>query len=318
MRVSLLLFYTVVALAWSVPAQAAPAKDSLRIIDVHRHAPRIGADDAEARRKALQSMDHNNIVSSLVYINERSNMDDWVKSPSGRFIASAAMPCWRNRDGSYYCFPETGGWPDLRWLERELAAGRISALGEMLFNYSGVRADDPRMWPYWALAAKYDVPVFVHTGRGPGPGEGLREEEGCCVGYDESLGNPALLRPVLERYPRLRIALLHFGAGSREHPYFHTEALALLRDYSSVYVDLTILSSMAPPKVYAAEIRRLIDAGFGDRIMFGTDNLPPEPIIERLAAMSWMTRKQRRAILYDNAARFLRLTAKQKEHERRQ
>jgi predicted TIM-barrel fold metal-dependent hydrolase len=75
---------------------------------------------------------------------------------------------------------------------------------------------------------------------------------------------------------------------------------------------------MAPPKVYAAEIRRLIDAGFGDRIMFGTDNLPPEPIIERLAAMSWMTRKQRRAILYDNAARFLRLTAKQKEHERRQ
>lgn len=255
-------------------------------------------------------MARTNVQTTLLYINEPSDIDDWVIESPGRFVASVAMPCWRNRDDSYYCFPDSGGWPRLDWLERELAARRVRALGEMLFNYSGVHPDDPRMRPYWALAAKYDVPVLVHTGRGPGPGQGPREDEGCCVAYEGSLGNPELLRPVLERHAGLRIALLHFGAGQPpEHAYFHDEALALLRDYPSVYVDLTIVSSVAPPEVYAAELRRLIDAGFGDRIMFGTDNLPGQPIVDRLAAMDWLSDEQRRAILFGNAARFLRLDA---------
>lgn len=278
------------------------------VIDVHRHAPRLGADDDSARREMLESMTRSNVRTTLLFINEPADIEDWAIASPNRFIAGVAMPCWRNRDESYYCFPETGGWPSLDWLERELAAGRVRALGEMLFNYAGVHPDDRRMRPYWALAAKYDVPVLVHSGRGPGPGQGPREDEGCCVAYDGSLGNPELLRPVLDRHPNLRIALLHFGAGEPpEHAYFHDEALALLRDYPSVYVDLTIVNSLAPPKVYAAELRRLIDAGFGDRIMFGTDNLPAELILDRLAAIDWLSDGQRRAILFENAARFLRV-----------
>ena len=278
------------------------------VIDVHFHAPRLGEDDDSARRETLEEMQRNGIVRTVLYVNEPTDLDDWLDRSPASFVASAPMPCWRNRDESYYCFAETGGWPPLDWLERELAAGRIRALGEMLFNYAGVQPDDPSMSPYWALAAKYDVPVFVHTGRGPGPGQGPREREGCCVSYDASLGNPALLRPVLERYPDLRIALLHFGAGERpDFTYFHEEALALMRDYPWVYVDMTIVSSLAPSEVYAAELRKLVDAGFGDRIMFGTDNLPAKPILERLSAMEWLTDSQRRAILHDNAERFLRL-----------
>ena len=41
--------------------------------------------------------------------------------------------------------------------------------------------------------------------------------------------------------------------------------------------------------------------------MFGSDNLPIAPILDRLDRIEWLTRAQRRAILYDNAARFLRL-----------
>jgi len=278
------------------------------IIDVHFHAPDIGADDSTERQRVLQSMQKNNIVSTVLYLNEPSDVEQW-KLPRGRFIASVPMPCFLNRGTGYYCFSETGGWPDRRWLEGELASGRVRALGEMLFNYAGVGPNDRRMRPYWALAAKYGTPVFVHTGRGPGPDKGPRRNPNCCPQYNAALGNPALLRPVLKRFPRLRIALLHFGAGDPvKAPYFRDEALALLRDYPSVYVDMTVISSVAPGEVYAAELRGLIDAGFGDRIMFGTDNHPPEPIIARLAAMKWLSDRQRRDILYNNAARFLRLT----------
>lgn len=37
--------------------------------------------------------------------------------------------------------------------------------------------------------------------------------------------------------------------------------------------------------------------------------MPAGPILRRLESIEWLTAKQRRAILYDNAARFLRLDA---------
>lgn len=297
-------------LANAAPPQITPAPAKDPILDVHRHAPPAGRDDDAARGKALQKMDENAIDVSVLYINEPSDIREWVAPAPKRFIASAAMPGWRNRDGTYYSFPDTKGWPDLRWLERQLAAHRIGGLGEMLFNYSGVRPDDARMWPYWALAAKYNVPVFVHTGLGPGPGQGPREDDNCCVDYNPLLGNPALLRPVLRKHPKLRIVLAHYGAGSPpQFPYFHDEARALMRDYAGVYVDLTVVSSVAPPEYYANELRGLINAGFGRRILFGTDGMPAHPIVERLLAMSWMSARQRRDILYDNAARFLHLSS---------
>ena len=70
---------------------------------------------------------------------------------------------------------------------------------------------------------------------------------------------------------------------------------------------MTILNSLAPAEAHERELRRLVDAGFGDRIMFGTDGQPAGPILRRLEEIRWLTTDQRRAILYDNAARFLRL-----------
>ena len=83
----------------------------------------------------------------------------------------------------------------------------------------------------------------------------------------------------------------------------------MLADHSTVYFDMSILNSDAPADVHEAELRRLIDAGFGDRIMFGSDTRPAGPILRRFEKIDWLTPPQRRAILYDNAARFLRLDA---------
>ena len=63
--------------------------------------------------------------------------------------------------------------PDAAWLEQQLTAGTLTGIGELVFNYAGIAPDDSAMADYWALAARHDVPTFVHIGRGPAPGQGL-------------------------------------------------------------------------------------------------------------------------------------------------
>jgi hypothetical protein len=254
-------------------------------------------------------MDAEGIVLSLLHINEAGDVQGWLAAAPGRFIGGPEMPCPVTlNEPFYHCFPETKGWPDLAWLEREMAAGRVGILGEMLFNYTGVHPDEPRMSPYWALAAKYDVPVAVHINRGPAPGYGPRRDPKSFPAYDGEMGNPALLRPVLERHRGLRILLQHVGTGGAPNNLpFNQEIAALLRDYSAVYFDMSILNSDAPVETHEAELKRWIDAGFADRIMFGSDTRPAAPILRRLENIAWLTPTQRQAILYDNAARFLRL-----------
>ena len=281
------------------------------IIDVHKHASWPGADDAAARNALLAEMDAEGIVLSLLHLNEPGDVEGWLQAAPGRFIGGPAMPCPATPQEPFFrCFAETKGWPDLTWLEREMAAGNIGILGEMLFVYTGVPPDDKRMSPYWALAAKYDVPVAVHINRGPPPGVGPRRDPRCCPAFDGEMGNPALLRPVLKRHPRLRILLQHVGgSGSPGNVTFDKETVALLADHSTVYFDMSIVNSDTPADVHQAALRRLIDAGFGDRIMFGSDTRAAGPILRRLERIDWLTAAQRRAILYDNAARFLRLDA---------
>ncbi len=276
------------------------------IIDVHKHASWPGADDAAPRAALLAEMDAEGIVLSLLHMNEPGDVQGWLQAAPGRFIGGPAMPCPQAPQEPYYrCFAKTQGWPDLAWLESEMAAGRIGLLGEMLFVYAGVHPDDPRMAPYWGLAAKYDVPVAIHINRGPAPGSGPRSVPGCCPAFNGEMGNPALLRPVLERHPGLRLLLQHVGA---PHPLrFDEETRALLAEHATVYFDMSIFNSNATAEAHEAELRRLIAAGLGDRLMFGSDTRPAAPILRRLESIDWLTAKQRRAILYDNAARFLRL-----------
>lgn len=289
-----------------------PASADGPVIDVHRHVTWPGDDDAAYRGKVLEEMGRENVVLSLIHLTEPSDVQDWALQSPDRFIAGPMFPCPRNTTEPFYrCFPETQGWPDIDWLEREARAGRIGLLGEMLFVYAGVAPDDPRMRPYWALAAKHDLPVMVHINRGPPPGarNSLRGVPGCCPDFDGELGNPALLRPILDRHPGLRIVLFHAGMGNApDHLPFPAETLALLRDYPSVYLDMSILNSVAPAEAHEAELKRFIDAGFGSRILLGSDNLPIALIKRRLEAIDWLSPQQRRAIYYDNAARFLRLS----------
>ncbi|HET8819730.1 MAG TPA: amidohydrolase family protein [Xanthomonadaceae bacterium] len=291
-------------------APGLPAHAAGPVIDVHRHATWPGSDDAPYRAQTLAEMDAHGVVLALLSLTEPGDVADWVEAAPDRFLAGPMLPCPRNlAEPRYRCFAEGEGWVDIGWLRDQAGRGNVGVIHEVTISYAGLSPANPRLAPYWALAEELDLPVGIHTQRGPGPGakHSPRQHPGCCPDYDPAMGNPELLRPVLERHPGLRVWLQHVGAGGGDHPPFPEETLALLRDFPNVYVDLAITNGAMPFEQYEATLRQLFDAGFGDRIMFGSDNLPIAMILPRLEQVEWLTDAQRRAILYDNAARFLRL-----------
>jgi len=272
------------------------------IIDLHRHTPWPGDSDDEGLALIRGELRAHNVVASALFITGREDIAHYAGDEQTRFLLSPMFPCPALTEQRKWCFVEAdGAMPDLGWLDRELAAGRLGGIGELVFNYAGLAPSDPVMAEYWALAARRDVPAFVHIGRGPGPGEGPRRHQGCCPQYQADYGNPALLRPVLERHPRMRLVLQHAGFD------YLDETIALLRDFPNTYLDMSVLNSVGPRALHDASLRTLVSAGLVDRIVLGSDDQDYAAIVERIEGADFLTPEQRRGIYYDNAARFLRL-----------
>ena len=90
------------------------------------------------------------------------------------------------------------------------------------------------------------------------------------------------------------------------------EMIAVLYTYPQVYIDIGGNTWPYPPAFFYAQLQKFIDAGFGKRIMFGSDQMRWPDLIERSIAVienaPFLSEEQKRDILYNNAARFLRLS----------
>ena len=126
-----------------------------------------------------------------------------------------------------------------------------------------------RRWNHiFALAEELDIPVSIHIGLSK-PG----------IAYDASpkyraaLSNPLLLEEVLIRHPKLRIYVMHAGWPMSD------QMVGLMWAHPQVYVDTGAIDWALPRKEFHAYLRRLVEAGFGKRIMFGSDQMVwPETI----------------------------------------
>ena len=90
---------------------------------------------------------------------------------------------------------------------------------------------------------------------------------------------------------------------------------ALLFAHPQVYVDISSIVYTEPRPAFYRFLHGVLEAGYGDRVMFGSDQMiwPGiiEPAIRTIEDAPALTPAQRRDILYNNAARFLRLTPEQ-------
>ena len=289
--------------AWT-PA-AAQSERPQPIIDMHRHTPWPGEPDAEGLALIRKELRAHHVVASALFITGQEDVAIYRTDEASRLLLSPMMPCPALTADRKWCFTEADGqMPSLAWLDQQLARGGLVGIGELVFNYSAVHPNGREMAPYWALAAKHDVPAFVHTGRGPDAGLGPRRHAGCCPDYQADFGNPALLRPVLSKQSRLRLVLQHAGFD------YMDETIALMRDFPNVYAEMSVLNSVGPRELHDASLKRLAEAGLADRILLGSDDQDYTLILERIEGADFLTPAQRRGIYYDNAARFLRLDPK--------
>lgn len=182
------------------------------------------------------------------------------------------------------------------------AAGQLAVLGELGFQYEGIAPNDPRLENLWAAAEQLDIPVAIHVGPGP-PGVAYLPGSG----YRARLSSPLLLEDVLVKHPKLRINVMHAG-----YPMLD-DTLALLYAHPQVYLDTGVIVYTQPRPAFYRYLQALVDAGFGERVMFGSDQMVWPEAIERSIAVieeaPFLSPQQKRDILYNNAARFLRLDA---------
>jgi predicted TIM-barrel fold metal-dependent hydrolase len=296
--------FVIVALACVCDAPTLHAQARPPIIDMHLHAdlppaeipggapalcrpePCQGtggatADNRETLEKTLQTMDRHNIVKAFLSGVDPATVQRWVAAAPGRFIAAP-----------FILHP---GQPAPDVLRREYAAGRLRGMGEIATQLGGVRPDDPALEPYFALAEELDLPTLIHT-EGIGP---------YMPGFRVAAGHPTLLEGVLVRHPKLRLFIENSG-----YPY-RDEMIAMMYQYPQLHGDLSTISWLIPRSAFHDYLQAFVRAGLGKRLMFGSDQMRwPQKIgegIEAIQQAPFLTEEQKRDILYNNAARFLRL-----------
>lgn len=181
-----------------------------------------------------------------------------------------------------------------------LESGFYKVVGEVAPQYRGMSPSDMSLEPYFAIAEELKIPVAIHMGTG---GNGMANIT--SPNFRASLGNPFELEDLLARHPKLKIWVMHAG-----YP-MDDEMIALMGAHAYVYVDIAGMIWSYPLAEVNRYIERMVTAGFGRRVLFGTDLLIwpglMETSINVIKNADYLSQAQKRDILFNNAVRFFNL-----------
>lgn len=242
------------------------------------------ATPSENLEKTLEMMDRYNIVKGFLSDLDLDQLREWSEAAPGRFILSP--------------FIHEPSKADQSGIRKGLETKRLAGIGEIGSQLVGIAPNDSSLEPYFALADEFGVPVLIHT-EGIGPP---------LPGFRSAAGSPLMLEEVMVRHPKVRIFVENSG-----YPYLD-EMIAMMYQYPQLYGDVSTITWLIPRSAFYDYLQRLIQAGLGKRLMFGSDQMRwPEMIgkgIEAIEEADFLTYEQRRDILYNNAARFLKMDTK--------
>jgi len=301
------------------------AKRHLPIIDVHVHAMKVnpafandlcpwflsdmpGADPLDKKMPAFINTDCANPLKaaktdkefqdSLMATMKRLNMTivasgdasvirSWQSAAEpGRVIPSIGIGS--NKEMSVVAFTDS------------LSSGFYKVMGEVAPQYNGTSPSDTSLDAYFAAAEKLNIPVGIHMGTGGNGVANLTSPK-----FRASMGNPLLLEDLLAKHPKLKVWVMHAG-----YPMID-EMIALMGANAYVYVDVAGMIWSYPLAEVNDYIKRLVQAGFGKRIMYGTDLMVWPKLLETSIGVienaNYLSADQKRDIFFNNAVRFFRL-----------
>jgi predicted TIM-barrel fold metal-dependent hydrolase len=293
------IFVLVLACVSGCGRETAAPPNPRPVIDVHLHAfgadwieyfkdtswfppiPRA-TDDDSLREQTLRLLQQSNVVKAVASGVDHNIVSRWHSAAPDRIIPALVLRLGTRLDS----------------IRAWVKAGKIRVLGEAIWQFEGIAPDDRRLEPLWALAEELDVPVAIHLGGGP---PGIQREWPFRLRF----GNPLPLEEVLARHRRLRLWVMHAGYPMGD------QMVALMRSFPEVYVDVAGISVSLPRAEFHAYLRRLVDAGFANNIMYGSDQAVWPAIIphslEGIESAEFLSAEQKGNIFCGNAARFLRL-----------
>jgi uncharacterized protein len=249
-----------------------------------KHSVTSALTDDEVMNKSIDIMKRRNVIG----VTSGRLTEKWKAAAPDRIISS-------------FYYRADGKDPSPDSVRKLFKDGRYAVFGEIAGQYNGVGPADAKLAPYWALAEEMDIPVGIHIGPGPigAPYLGWNK-------YRAGLHSPFLLEEVIMRHPKLRIYIMHAAWPMMD------ELLAMLWTHPQVYVDISgIITDLSRPAFYSY-LKRMVEAGFTKRIMFGSDQMIWPDLIEEaistIEAADFLTAGQKRDIFYNNAARFLNLS----------
>lgn len=218
-------------------------------------------------------------IPALTYPH-KPGMAQWLNGWCTDFAARVpdAIHC-----GTLYPEPGVGGY-----VAEALAAG--ARLFKMHVQVGGYAPDDPLLEPAWQALEEARVPVVIHVGSAPRPGE---------------FTGAVRIARLLRAHPQLVLVIAHLGMSE-----YHQFA-DLAEQYPGVHLDTTMagtdfIAEVAPlPADYIARLPGLVG-----KVVLGSDfpNIP-YPYAHQLEALArldlgdeWL-----RAVLWRNGARLLGL-----------
>jgi uncharacterized protein len=146
--------------------------------------------------------------------------------------------------------------------------------------------NDPLLDLVWGAIEDAGIPVVIHCGSGPAPGEHT---------------GPGPIRLLLQRYPRLRLIIAHLGMPE------YVDFMEVCENSFDVRLDTTMAFTPFVDELMpfpSSQLNRLRD--LGDRILFGSDfpNIPYSyaDAMRSLTRLPGVDDAWLRGVLHDNAA----------------
>jgi len=242
--------------------------------------------DKEFEDSLMATMKRLNIT--IVANGDAQILRNWQEAAPGKVIPSFGLVLMGQQ------------MPDVKSFRDSLSSGFYKVMGEVAPQYQGMSPSDTSLDKYFAIAEKLNIPVGIHMGTG---GNGMANIT--SPKYRASMGNPLLLEDLLARHPKLKVYVMHAG-----YPMID-EMIALMGANAYVYVDIAGMIWSYPLEEVNNYIKRLVQAGFEKRIMYGTDLLVWPKLLETSIGVienaDYLSFDQKRDILFNNAVRFFRL-----------